>query len=121
MKAIILKADGTTPFIEDVPGDLESIKAVVEGWIERVPSVYADIDPKITVYANEEGLIQNLPPNRNIIAIRALGLPQAVYAGNLIVLGSGDEEGNETDVPQEIIDLIVPKGYMTESDEPVQA
>lgn len=107
MKAIILKADGTAPFLEDVAGDLESIKAVVEGWIERVPSIDDEIDPKITVYANEEGLIYNLPPNRNMLAIRALGLPQSVYAGNLIVLGPGDEDGNETDIPQDIIDLVM--------------
>lgn len=114
MKAVILKADGTAPYVEDVAGDLESIKTVVEGWIERVPSMNEEIDAKITVYANEEGVILNLPVNRNIIAIRTLGLPQSLYAGNLIVLGPGDAEGNETDVPQEIIDLLVAPTEMPE-------
>lgn len=107
MKAIILKADGTAPYVDDIPGNLEGISGVVEGWIEPVPSVSEEIAPKINVYANEEGLIRNLPANRNMVAIRTLGLPQSVYAGNLVVLGPLDDDGNETPVLQEIIDLIV--------------
>lgn len=108
MKAIILKADGTPPFVKDIQANLDGLTEIVEGWIEAVPSVNEDVAHKINVYANEEGLIHNLPWNRNTTAIRALGLPQSHYAGNLVVLGPLDEDGDETPVLQEIIDLIVP-------------
>lgn len=115
MKAIILKADGTAPHVVDTKGDLESIKAVVEGWIERVPSNNPDYDSKIVVYANEEGRIYNLPLNRNMLAIKTLDLVESLIAGNLIVLGrDGADEGP---VPQEIIDLIVPSQPDLDADE----
>lgn len=103
MKAVILKADGTPPFVKDIPGDLASIKAEVEGWIERTAS---EFDDQVSVYANEEGLIMNLPTNRNMIAIHQIGLRQRLIAGNMVILGHNGP--NETDVPQEIIDMLVP-------------
>lgn len=106
MKAVILKADGTAPHVENVKGDLESIKAVVEGWIERVPSLNESTERRVVVYANEEGRIHGLPPNRNMLAIQALDLVVSGYiAGNLIVLGKDGHD--ETDVPEDIIDLLV--------------
>lgn len=105
MKAIILKADGTAPYVEDIKGDLESIKAVVEGWLERVPSMDPEIDGKVVAYANEEGRIYNLPLNRNMLAVKGLRLAESLIAGNIIVLGRDGME--ETDVPEEIIDLFV--------------
>lgn len=117
MKAVILKADGTAPYVKDIQSNLEGIKAEVEGWLERVPSMDPEIDSKAVVYANEEGRIYNLPLNRNMLAIKTLRLAESLIAGNLIVLGRDGSE--ETDVPQEIIDLLVAPTGMTESDEPV--
>lgn len=117
MKAIILKADGTPPYVDDIEANLDGISEVLEGYMEAVPSVNEEIAPKINVYANEEGMILNLPWNRNIIAIRQLGLPQPLYAGNLIVFGPVDEHGDETPALQEIIDLIVPPTEMPEGSE----
>lgn len=102
MKAVILKADGTPPFVKDISGDLESIKAEVGGWIERTASGF---DDQVAVFANEEGLFLNLPVNRNMMAIHQIGLRQRVIAGNMVILGHDGPE--HTDTPQEIIDMLV--------------
>lgn len=112
MKAIILKADGTSPYVKDIENNLEGIKAEVEGWLERVPSMDPEIDSKVVVYANEEGRIYNLPLNRNMLAIKTLRLAESLIAGNLIILGRDGVD--ETDVPQEIIDLLVAPTEMPE-------
>lgn len=105
MKAIIVEADGTAPYVKDIDQDLAAYQEIVGGLIEPVPSHDPKIDETVVVYANEEGLILNLPINRNLHAIQTLRLWQATIAGNLLILGVNGPD--ETDAPQEIIDLLV--------------
>lgn len=67
---------------------------VVGGYIELVPNPHG-----VTVYCNEEGKIQGLPPNHRATALFGEWLHDwDIIAGNVIVVGPPDEEGYDTDL-----------------------
>lgn len=115
MKAIILKADGTAPFLKDLPDSIEAIQSEVGDdhgtLIERVRSY--EYDDTVSVWVNEEGAMYGFPLNRNMLAIKSLALVQSLLAGDAVVLGAPRQDG-WNDVPGEIIDLLVTPTEMPE-------
>lgn len=95
--AMVVPADGE-PYQLDIPDDdslsLPIYQKVVGGYIELVPCSY-----NITVYCNEEGKIQGLPPNHRATALFGEWLqPWDIIAGNVIVVGPPDKDGYDTDL-----------------------
>lgn len=87
---------------------LSFLQGVVGGWIESVPT-----DESITIYCNEEGKIDGLPYNPVAMAFWANHDPYGCIenasdyiAGNIVILGPVDDEGNSTDVPDWVYDEI---------------
>lgn len=77
----------------------------MDGWIEAVdvPSL------GITMYVSEEGLLRRLPFNSRASFLWWFHVPgahQAMLVGNAVIVGALDENGESTDVPEEVIDLL---------------
>ena len=70
---------------------LQSLQAAVGGYIEPiVQHMFADV----TVYANEEGLMKNLPPNTAATIIFEYPL-----VGNVVMVANTDEMNKELERP----------------------
>ncbi|WP_402843636.1 DUF3846 domain-containing protein [Microbacterium sp. GXS0129] len=84
---------------------LEDYQAAVGGWIEAVdvPSL------GVTIYVNEEGLRRRLPFNPRASFLwwfHGPGAHQAMLVGDAIIVGIPDENGDGTDVPEEVVGLL---------------
>lgn len=95
--AVVIPAEGE-PYVIEIPEDgaaaLAVYQKVVGGWIELVPNPH-----DVTVYCNEEGKIQGLYPNSRATELFGAWLQRwDIIAGNVIVVGPPDEEGNDTDL-----------------------
>lgn len=101
VKIIVVSATGAAPTTKNIDGSLASLQAEVSGCIEPVHTQRDDI----TVYANEEGLLQNLPLNRNMLIIKTLGISPSLIAGDFIIVGNG-EGGEHCDVPTDLLSDI---------------
>lgn len=105
IKGILIPADEETAIsLIDVDG-LKGMQAAVGGFIEVL-----DIDrPDATMVINEEGKVHNLPLNRR--ATLALWTHLSRYrgmdavAGDVLIVGQPDDEGETQTVPQELVDL----------------
>lgn len=100
-KCAIVYIDGTVE-MKQLNG-LKDLQGAVGGLIEAVP-VTQDTD----AYINEEGKYMCDP---NIFATFILQINKRLnagdyVAGNLVLVGKPDEDGNDTDVPAWVEDLV---------------
>ena len=65
MKIILVKPF-TQPYTTEIKGDLESMQAIVGGYIE---AVYPFDDQEIALVCNEEGKLEGLTPNRFLLIV----------------------------------------------------
>lgn len=84
---------------------LEDYQAAVDGWIESVdvPSL------GVTIYVNEEGLLRHLSFNPRASFLwwyHVPGAHQAMLVGDVIIVGPPDDNGDGTDVPEEVVGLL---------------
>lgn len=104
MKAIIFPTDGD-PRVEDITPDLATLKELVGGYIEAAPT-----NGDVTVYVNEEGKINGLPPNTPATffwwSLAPFMKGHDVISGPAVILGPADDEGDETPVPDQVIALL---------------
>ena len=102
MKAKIIKLSGKVVDVE--VEDYKDMQKAVDGFIERLP-----VEEKhgVTVYCNEEGRVHELPINMTACMwlLRNGMYPSMDYPihGEVLVLGLPDEEGSDTDVPEELM------------------
>lgn len=81
---------------EDGNSSLAIYQKIVGGWIELVPNPH-----DVTVYCNEEGKILEPPLRANLratVLFGALLQPWDFLAGDVIVVGPPDKDGNDTDL-----------------------
>jgi len=105
MKALLVRTDGTYEVINK-EWNYDQINKALGGLIEAVyfPNYKAE------GYINEEGKILSL--DENILATNAWYNSGArillgdYIAGDIVLFGQVDEEGNNTEVPVEIVDAI---------------
>ncbi len=106
VKGIFIPTDDEQPLeIREFDG-LHDYQQAVGGLIEAM-----DIDrPSATLFINEEGKIHGLERNRRATLILWLHLTRwrgaDVLAGDVVVIGQPDDEGETQDVPQELVDLL---------------
>ena len=105
VKGIYVPVDETEPLEQREFATLDDYQTAVDGWIEAVeiPSL------GITIYVNEEGLLRRLPFNPRASFLWWFHVPgahQAMLVGNAVIVGALDENGESTDVPQEVVDLL---------------
>lgn len=84
---------------------LEDYQTAVGGWIEAV-----DVpDLGITIYVNDEGLVRHLPFNSRASFLWWYHVPEvrkAMLVGHAVIVGLRDPDGNDTDVPQQVVELL---------------
>ena len=104
-RAILVPAVGEAHEVQ-IPergeGELDALQRLVGGWIEVVPT------DALTVYCNEEGKIIPLPPNYR--ATNAFGSelqPGDILAGDVVVLGELDDEGDTTGLTNEQAEAVL--------------
>lgn len=101
MKGKIIRLSGKVDIV-DVK-DYKDMQKAVDGYIERLP-----VDDKhgVTVYCNEEGRLQEQPINMTACMwlLRNGMYPSMDYPihGDVLVVGICDDEGNDTDIPEEV-------------------
>jgi len=107
MKAVIIPAnEAEVAYVENVERiDYPFLTKRVGGMIE----VVSFQDDAASIYLNEEGKLEGLPGNRRAtyLAKRHGAISMLDYiAGDAVVVGPVDDEGNETGLEQEQIDKI---------------
>lgn len=106
VKGIYVPTDESEPLEQREFASLEDYQQSVGGWIEAV-----DVhDLGITVYVNEEGLLRHLQCNPRASFLWWYHVPgshRAMLVGNAIIVGVPDENGDSTDVPEEVVDLLM--------------
>lgn len=84
---------------QQIQPELETYQSLVDGYIELLPL------PGVTMYVNEEAVLLGHPVNAEATALlREMYGVSATIRGNLLIMGPADEAGNETDVPQAVLD-----------------
>lgn len=88
---------------------LADYQAGVGGFIEAI-----EIEALgITIYLNEEGRARQLPFNSRVTFLHWFHIPQArnrsMLVGDAVIIGGPDAEGENQDVPEEILYLFSPE------------
>jgi hypothetical protein len=101
-KAIVIGFDESLEVIDlDAPeGSLKVLQSAVDGWVQAI-----DLTAKETMWMNEEGKLDGLPPNSIATSIwREIfkGSPDYV-AGNAVITGGVDDEGETIGLTEERI------------------
>jgi hypothetical protein len=104
--AILLPVDEDRPLYKVAIDGLTSMQEAVGGLIE-----FVDLGPiGASLIVPEEGKLKREPINRRATLIWWLLFPSAVHVdvivGPALMVGAPDEDGNTTDVPQAITQLL---------------
>lgn len=102
MKVIIVKPF-TQPYITEIKGDLESMQAVVGGYIQAI----YPFDDEVALVCNEEGKINGLMPNRFLLN-RNNGICDYICGDFFLCYAPCDSENFES-MPDNLIDKYVAK------------
>lgn len=110
VKALRIPADESEPVEELEVFELEDYQAAVGGWIEPV-----DIPALgVTVYVHEEGLVLDLPFNSRATLLWWYFVPEtrqkAVLVGPALVVGLPDRNGDSTDIPTHVAEMLAEAG-----------
>lgn len=110
VKVMIVPAEQDHQVTERELCSLEDYQAAVGGWIEAV-----DIPALgVTVYVHEEGLPQALPFNSRATFLWWYFVPEArqkaMLVGPALVVGLPDRNGESTDIPKEVAELLTQSG-----------
>jgi len=102
VKALVISVDGTTE-IKTIKQDLDTLQDLVYGNLEFVSLDYGHL------YCNEDGYALGLSPNAKANALAKLvgwfPIPGDYLKGTIVFLGTDYVEGNEDDVPDQILEL----------------
>ena len=103
MKAIVVKTNGDIEVI-DQEWNYDQINKAVGGWIEVIR--FAEY-PDHFAYINEEGKIIGLEPNELVTQYWYESGTKVLLgdyiAGDAVFFGEIDDEGNNTDVPGDVL------------------
>lgn len=104
--AIQIPVDEERPLYKVAIEDLSGMQAAVGGFIEFVDLPTLDASMVI----NEEGKLEKRPINRRATLMFWLLYPKMInrdaIAGDVLIVGHPDKDGNTTDAPAEVIKLL---------------
>lgn len=103
-KALLIPTDTTQPITRTEVHGLEDLQRGVGGWIQPVDG------EDFTAYVDEEGKVKgrefNARANR-LIHEQVPALPTwDLIVGDVVIVGGLDEEGDSTDVPERVAQLL---------------
>jgi hypothetical protein len=100
-QALKVSVEGTTEVVDlDAPeGSLKVLQEAVGGWVEAV-----DLNDEVTLWCNEEGKLEGLPTHPSATRFfQAAFNTQDWIAGNIILTGGVDDEGDTLGLTDEQI------------------
>jgi hypothetical protein len=100
MLVAVINTDGTVES-KEIDGSLESLQAIVGGLIQPV-----DLEPRATIWVNEEGLLLDLEPNRIATDLANEFGIQTRLVGTAFLTGGIDEDGNTLGADPEHIKVL---------------
>jgi len=103
MKIIVIPFNSIPILINEPKKNLNHIwlHDQVNGYLESVTL------PNSILLINEEGKLQNLPYNKVASELFRIINTNDVIVGNAVLVGPVDNEGNFTQIPQDIIDHVM--------------
>lgn len=104
VQGVVIRPDGT--HIDKVFKQLTDYQDAINGYIEAVRLYDYNGMEVACAYVDEEGLLKKLPLNPLGSAISFLFGNTPYLAGNMIVVGACDKDGNDTDIPEYISTLV---------------
>jgi hypothetical protein len=113
--AIQIPVDEERPLYKVAIDGLTAMQEAVGGYIEVV-----DLTPlTASLIVNEEGKLEQRPINRRATLLFWILLPSIrgrdVIVGDALIVGYPDSQGNTTDAPKEVVDLLFEtKSYKAE-------
>ena len=102
MKVIIVKPF-TQPYTTEIKGDLESMQAVVGGYIQAI----YPFDDEVALVCNEEGKINGLMPNRYLLD-RNNGVCDFI-CGDFFLCSAPAESEHFESMPDDLIQKYIDK------------
>lgn len=108
MKALLITPNGDIELLDE-DFNLQKIQEYVGGWIEVVN--FGPDNPHFFAYIDEEGKLKGKQVNEIVTDFWYNSgqriLIGDVIVGNVLFFGQVDDEGNDTDVPQDVIDFFM--------------
>lgn len=107
MNGVIFRTDNTREFVDIPEGTtLHFAQGVVDGWVDVVDlnSPTAGI---MSMYVNDEGLLLDLPINTMGTLLNEEGGSGSPIAGDVLILGGVDDEGNTLGLSDEQVFLLL--------------
>jgi hypothetical protein len=108
MKALLVTPENEIQVL-DKEFDLKTIQSYIGGWIEVVN--FGPDNPHFFAYIDEEGKLKGLPVNETVTDFWYNSGQRVmlgdVIVGNVLFFGQVDDEGNDTEVPQDVIDFFM--------------
>ena len=110
VQAIVIPANDTEPIEPRDLRTLEDYQAEAGGWSEHVDLP----DIGVTLVVNENGIAQALPFNRRATFLwwfhQGYGRRRARLVGNVVLVGLEGTDGDPTDIPTPIAELLLVPG-----------
>jgi len=107
VRGLFIPAAASAPVERREYNRLEDYQAAVGGWIEAVD--IASFGP-ITMYVNENGIAERLEPNLRATFLWWFHVPHvrdhSALFGDVALVGYPDHEGDTTDVPEDVLELL---------------
>lgn len=107
VKGLFIPADGQRPVEQREYHQLTDYQQAVGGWIEAVD--IPSFGP-VTMYVNENGIAERLEPNLRATFLWWFHVPhvrdRSALLGDVAVVGYPNHEGDTTDTPEEVLDLL---------------
>ena len=107
VSAVVLRADGTTEQLPSMPtGD--ELRSFVGGFFETVTLRHEHL--RATAFLNEDGKAKHLPHNERATHLldESGGRPGDWVAGDVVVAGDVDDEGELLPLSADWLDVLVP-------------
>lgn len=107
----VINPDDTVITTRRITADLATFQALVGGYIEHVDfGIYG-------LYLNEEGKLNGLPINRLATELWSAAYgPTDILVGPVVLVGLANEDGDDTDLPVEVIDHLRNRGFRIEDE-----
>lgn len=107
LEVVVIPWDIDEPIeVRNIKGELHEYQEIVGGYITAtdIPKLNASI------YSNDEGLLIGLDVNMRANALLWANAPEHVdwtlLVGNVVVVGMPDKNGNTTQVPKPVINVL---------------
>lgn len=105
VQGVVVHADGTHS--ERLFKQLKDYQSAVGGLIESVRFYDYNGEEVAQAYVNEEGLLNNEPQINPLAgALSFLFGNQPMLVGDMVIVGKGDGEGYDTNIPDWLLTLI---------------